>query len=258
MVKLNNLWSLPTIVIVAMLSLITVSCGDDDDNEKIPSVVVNGHEAVDLGLPSGTKWATVNIGATSPYHRGSYFQWGETTTSYGNENLSWNNDYKPGNIAYKGLSSSACGTESDAMFADSTIVKDATGNWNGSLAGNTKYDAATANWGGSWKIPTKAQMDELINLCSWTYTNSIIDGGQAGYTVTGKNGNSIFLPLGGYRQYLNLDRGGSCGCYWSATISPNIAADAYYLMFEINAASGNARVNAEERVRGFNIRPVSL
>ena len=256
MVKMKELWSLLTMIVVAMLSFSVVSCSDDD-NEKIPNTMINGHEAVDLGLPSGTKWATMNIGAFSAYDPGKYFQWGETTYVNSEENIGWNSNYKIGNIAYAGTNSADCGTESDAVFADGVISRDAMGKWNGNIAGNDKYDAAKANWGGTWEMPTKAQMDELINLCTWTYTNSILDGGQSGYTVTGKNGNSIFLPLGGYRQYLNLDRGGSCGCYWSAMVSQNMAADAYYLLFEINAPSGNARVNAEERVRGFNIRPVS-
>jgi len=257
MIKMKNLWNLLAIMMVGVLSFSVVSCGDDDENEKIPNTMINGHEAVDLGLPSGTKWATMNIGAISAYDSGMYFQWGETTYINTDENIGWNSNYNPGNIAYTGTTSSYCGTESDAVFADGIIVKDASGIWSGSIAGNAKYDAATANWGGTWKMPTKEQMDELIRQCTWTYTNSIIDGGQAGYTVTGKNGNSIFLPLGGYRQYLNLDRGGSCGCYWSATVSQNMAVDAYYLIFEINAVSGNARANVEERVRGFNIRPVS-
>lgn len=257
MIKMKNFWSLPTLMMVAMLSFSVVSCGDDDENEKIPNTMINGHEAVDLGLPSGTKWATKNIGAVLTYDRGQFFQWGETIYIYNDENVGWNSDYKPGNMAYTGTTSLYCGTESDAMFADGIIAKDAAGNWNGSIAGDVKYDAATANWGGTWKMPTKEQMDELIRQCTWTYTNTMIDGGFGGYTVTGKNGNSIFLPLGGYRQYLNLDRGNSCGCYWSATVCQNSAAKAYFLTFEINATSGNARVNSEERVRGFNIRPVS-
>lgn len=142
MVKLNNLWSLPTIVTVAMLSLISVSCVNDDDNEKIPSVVVNGHEAVDLGLPSGTKWATMNIGAISAYDHGKFFQWGEITHINGDENVAWNSNYKPRNIAYKGTTSSNCGTMDDAVFADGLIAIDATGKWNGSIAGNANYDAA--------------------------------------------------------------------------------------------------------------------
>ena len=257
MVKMKNLWSLLTMMMVAMLSFSVVSCGDDDENEKIPNTQINGHEAVDLGLPSGTKWAKVNIGAISAYDRGKFFQWGENGYIYDDENVGWNSNYKPGNVAYMGTTSSNCGTDNDVMFADGIIIKDAEGNWNGSIAGNAKYDAATASWGGSWKMPTKAQMDELISQCTWTYTNSIIDGGFSGYTVKGKNGNSIFLPLGGYRHYLNLDRGSSCGCYWSASISQNSAADAYYLTFEINTTSGNVRVSKEERIYGFNIRAVS-
>ena len=252
----NTLWGSLAMMMVAVLSFSAVSCGDDDE-EKIPNTIINGHEAVDLGLPSGTKWATMNIGAYSAYDRGKFFQWGEITNCSGDENVTWNSNYKPGNVAYTGTSSSACGTENDPMYADGTIGKDDTGNWNGCIAGDAKYDAATANWGGSWKMPTKEQMEELISQCTWTYTNSTNSNGFSGYTVRGRNGNSIFLPLGGYRQYLNLDRGNSCGSYWSATVSTNSAAKADYLTFEINATSGNAKVTTTDRVYGFNIRPVS-
>ncbi len=256
MIKKNTLWSSLVMMMVTMLSISIVSCGDDEE-EIIPNPVIDGHEAVDLGLPSGTLWATRNIGAYGVYDRGKFFQWGEITSINNDENVNWNSNYKPGNVVYTGTSSAACGTESDVMYVDNIINQDAMGNWNGSIAGNSKYDAATVNWGGSWKMPTKAQMDELISKCTWTYTNSDVDGVFSGYTVTGKNGNSIFLPLGGYRHYMNLDRGSSCGCYWSATVCQNSAAKAYYLTFEINAVSGNANVNQEDRIYGFNIRPVS-
>lgn len=254
MTKMNTL--LPAMMMVAMLGFSFVSCGDDDE-EKIPNMLINGHEAVDLGLPSGTKWATMNIGATSAYDRGKFFQWGEIAYTNSDENVNWNSSYKPGNEAYTGTSSAACGTENDPMFADGIIGQDDMGNWNGCVAENAKYDAATVKWGGTWKMPTKEQMEELISQCTWTYTNSTISNGFSGYTVRGKNGNSIFLPLGGYRQYLNLDRGNSCGCYWSATLGTNSATKAYYLTFEINATSGNAKVKTTDRIYGYNIRPVT-
>ena len=144
MQKKEKVWSSLAMMMVAMLSISVVSCGDDDENEKIPNTMINGHEAVDLGLPSGTKWATMNIGANSAYAPGKYFQWGETTYVNSDENIGWNSNYKPGNIVYKGTISADCGTESDAMFADGVIAKDDTGNWNGCIAGNSKYDAATA------------------------------------------------------------------------------------------------------------------
>ena len=155
----------------------------------------NGHEWVDLGLPSGLKWATCNVGASSPEKSGNYYAWGETKPKdeYTQEN----------SVTY--------GKQMD------------------DISGNAQYDAATANWGGAWRMPTDKEMEELNNKCTWEWTKQ---NGVRGYKVTGPNGNSIFLPAVGYFEGAAFNSA-SCGgsCYWSST--PNSDTDyAYYLRFD--------------------------
>lgn len=153
---------------------------------------VNGHEYVDLGL--SVKWATCNVGANKPEEYGNYYAWGETITksSYTSDNSK---------------------TYGKAM---------------NDISGNSSYDAARANWGGSWRMPTKAEMQELKDRCTWTWTTQ---NGVKGYKVKGPNGNSIFLPAAGCRIGLSLDYAGSYGDYWSSTPRGSDSYNAYYLRF---------------------------
>ncbi len=161
---------------------------------RMPLDKFNGHEYVDLGLPSGLKWATCNVGADKPEDYGDYFAWGETTTK----------------SSY---------TEENSKTWEKSM---------GSIAGNAQYDAARANWGGSWRLPTKVEFDELCEKCIWTWTTQ---GGHRGYKVTGPNGNSIFLPAAGIRNGTSLNNDGESGDYWSATPSEGDSQYAYYLIF---------------------------
>ena len=155
---------------------------------------INGHDFVDLGLSSGLKWATCNIGASSASEYGDYYAWGETTTK--SNYSSWN-----------------CVTYGQQI---------------GDISGNPQYDAARANWGGTWRMPTKVEFEELINNCTWTWTS---EGGYNGYRVTGPNGNSIFLPAAGYRYGTSLYYAGSNGRYWSSTPYETSTQYAYSLYF---------------------------
>ena len=146
----------------------------------------NGHEYVDLGL--SVKWATCNVGANSPEEYGDYFAWGETNPK---------TEYYY--CATDGISISELRSQG---YIDSEY--DLT----------PQYDAAVANWGGSWRIPTKAEIQELIDKCNWTWTTQ---NGVKGYKVIGPNGNSIFLPAAGYRYGSSLYRAGSYGYFWSST-----------------------------------------
>jgi hypothetical protein len=173
---------------------------------------INGREYVDLGLPSGIKWATCNVGASSPEKYGKYYLWGETTTK----------------TKYKRYGKD---------FSD--------------IKGDTRYDAARANWGGSWRLPTKAELEELKDNCTWSWTTQ---GGKNGYKVTGPNGNSIFLPAAGYYDNRTaLCFTGDYGHYWSSTPSESDAGEAFDLQF-------NSRYQYKGwgyRFYGQSVRPVS-
>ena len=154
---------------------------------------ISGHEWVDLGL--SVKWATTNVGASSPSDYGYYFAWGETSTK----------------SAY---------TEANSRTYKTSM---------GDIAGNAAYDAARANWGGTWRLPTQAECEELESQCTWTWTTQ---GGHNGYRVTGKNGNSIFFPAAGCRIGSSLDNVGELGSYWSSTPYESTTKHAYLLGFD--------------------------
>lgn len=165
--------------------------------------ITQGKE-IDLGLPSGTIWAAWNVGATSPDEHGDYYAWGETTTKevYNKEAYKYNDEQTGENI---------------------NIESDISG---------TKYDVARQEWGGSWRMPTKAEIAELVSNCEWTRCQY---KGVNGYKVTGPNGNNIFLPAAGFRFDTSLCFDGIEGRYWSATLTEGEGGDynlAWYLNFE--------------------------
>ena len=185
----------------------------------------NGHEYVDLGLPSGLLWATCNVGATSPEEYGNYYAWGETTTKA---------NYNGSNCPTHGLSNSELQSQG---------YIDGEGNL------TAQYDAATANWGGEWRMPTKAEQEELLNNCTCTWTTQ---NGVNGYNVEGPNGNSIFLPAAGSRTGLSLN-GAWGGVYWSST--PDEFYDGSYA-YGLGFNSGDHIVGYGDRYYGLSVRPV--
>ena len=195
-----------------------------------PAVSIeNGHEYVDLGLPSGTKWATCNVGATSPEEYGDYYAWGETEpkTTY-----SWRT-YKYG--PYYGELTKYC-TDSDYGkdgFVDNKTVLE--------LAD----DAARVNWGGQWRMPTDDEWTELRENCTWTWTNL---NGKNGYEVKGANGNSIFLPAAGYRDGFDS----YYGYYWSSSLRAGNPDDAWGVYF----GSDDVSRGSDGRCCGRSVRPV--
>ena len=140
----------------------------------------NFEETVDLGLPSGLKWASCNIGASSPEECGNYFAWGEI-------------DPKSNYSDFNSI------TRQKKMKQ---------------INGDANYDVATAKLGKSWHVPTLADFEELIKNCTWEWTTV---NGVNGYKVTGPNGNSIFLPSTGYRDGAVCNNDGKMGEYWSST-----------------------------------------
>ncbi len=208
---------------------------DTPDNPEIGS-----HEYVDLGLTSGTLWATCNVGATSPEQYGDYFAWGETSPkkdSDGNyTEYSWS--------TYKWCNGSS-----------STLTKYCTNSSYGTVDNKTvldpEDDAATANWGGDWRMPTKAEQDELRTECTWEWTTL---NGVNGYKVTSKaegNTNSIFLPAAGYRDDSSLNGEGSDGYYWSSSLYESYPSYACSLGF-----SEGWGWSYNNRYNGRSVRPV--
>ena len=172
----------------------TVAITEYYGNVRLMFNEINGHKYVDLGLPSGLKWATCNVGADYPEDYGNYYAWGETYTK---TKYDYSSDYKINN------------------------KKD--------ISGNARYDAARANWGGDWRMPTKSEFQELIDECTWKWSTQ---NGIDGYKIIGPNGNSIFLPSAG-RWYGNEPSNvGYNSYYWSSTINAGSYSDwIYYLSF---------------------------
>ena len=192
----------------------------------------NGHEWVDLGLPSGTKWATCNVGASKPEEYGNYYAWGETTTksTYNWSTYKWCNGSKTTLTKYN--TSSSYGT-----VDNKTVLE---------LAD----DAARANWGGAWRMPTDAEWTELRENCTWTW---ITKNGVNGYEVKSKiNGNSIFLPAAGYRYNDDLNGAGYYGDYWSSSLRTDYPRDAW----DVHFSSGNVGRSCYYRCGGQSVRPV--
>ena len=184
-------------------------------------------EAVDLGL--SVKWATCNIGATKPEEYGNYYAWGETTTK-----STYNED------SYK-------------FFNSSKITKYCTDREYGTVDNKTTLeksdDVAYQTLGGNWRMPTDAEWTELRTKCTWTWTTV---KGIKGYKVTGKNGNSIFLPAAGYRFGSELYFAGSRGYYWSSSLFESYLDYAWEVYFD---SSGVYR-DYGYRSCGRSVRPV--
>ncbi len=180
-------------------------------------------EAVDLGL--SVKWASFNVGASSPEDKGDYFAWGETEPK---AVYSWDTYFDSVNGSNSNFSKYATNKKTTLDPED---------------------DAAHVYWGGDWRMPTRAEQDELRTKCTWTWTSQ---NGVNGYKVVGPNGNSLFLPAAGYRYYSALSFAGSNGYYWSSSLSSYYSHDAYELYF----GSGSYGWDDSGRYCGRSVRPV--
>ena len=179
-----------------------------------PSGKENGHTWVNLGLPSGIKWASCNVGAEKPEDYGNYYAWGEILPK---EDYSLAT-YKYANGAYDKLTKYC----NNASYGDNGFTDNKT-------TLEPEDDAAHMNWGGSWRMPTDAEWNELYANCIWTWTTQ---NGVNGYQVTSKtNSNSIFLPAAGYRLGTRLRRVGVYGYYWSSSLYEGDPYYAWYLLF---------------------------
>ena len=201
-------------------------------------------ETVDIGL--SVLWANMNVGAEHETDYGLYFMWGDVaghpgvTTdgfSFDWSNYKWTTD---GGSSFTKYTGSDLKPELEA--AD---------------------DAATANWGGDWRMPTKAEMEELADTYNtdansgthlWEWQEDYNGSGHNGYLITCKsNGNSLFLPAAGYRYNTSVGYQGSLGYYWSSALYSGYPLIAYYLYFN----SGGANVfSYGDRCSGYAVRAV--
>ena len=204
---------------------------------SIDKGIENGHEWVDLGLPSGTKWATCNVGASNPQEYGNYYAWGEVKPK---STYNWR--------TYKYSSSNGQLTKYNI---ESRYGKN--GFADGKMVLEIKDDATHVNWGGKWWMPTREQQDELCEQCYWVWTESYDGSGVKGYIVykakseadkgkyvyKGKTPSSsyslsdahIFLPAAGYRGNGSLYGAGSYGLYWSSSLNTDYPDDAWNVYF---------------------------
>lgn len=190
------------------------------------------HNLVDLGLPSGTLWATTNVGASSPENYGCYYAWGETTGSCDGKTTFSLSSYK--------------------FYDGSAITKYSEV---GSMLESCD-DTATAKWGGEWRMPTYSEVLELedtdYTTCEWVTVNGI-NGYRITSIVKGFEGNSIFLPAGGrYRNSNGLSDDSAEGWYWSSVRYGDADTSAGILHF----TSDHMTKGSNSRCYGFNIRPV--
>ena len=199
--------------------------------QQLP-VLEDGHQYVDLGLPSGTLWATTNVGAANPWDYGDYFAWGETTPK---------SDYSWSTLKY-------CEDNTGDKFSKYNTYS------YGEIDNQTELekndDAATANWGSNWCMPTYDQIEELKDICTWTWTSR---NGKNGYEVKGPNGNSIFLPAAGRRKGTELIIDSDhdfCG-FWSRTGWSNHPGCLTFYSSYINISSYKG-----SRREGYSVRPV--
>ena len=189
---------------------------------------------IDLGLPSGTKWANMNVGASRPEEYGKYFAWGETLEK---GSYTWDNYMCP---------ELTCGKSGDPIF---DLVGD-----KADIAG-TKFDAAAINWGTSWNMPTAKQVEELASNC---YSSLVtINGVPCRKLVSRINGNEIIFPLSGARWFEDFAYEGSLGYYWASTLRQGGYVSPGRLIVEDDRHGWGWSMGGEnDRFCAFPIRPV--
>ena len=197
----------------------------------------NGHAYIDLGLPSGTLWATCNIGANAPEDYGDYFAWGETETK---DTYNWETYiYAEGTSWQDPRLTKYCSVPDygNNGFTDVLTVL------------LPEDDAATANWGGDWRMPTREEWNELLENTTntWTTQNEV-----CGRLFTASNGASLFLPAAGYRWDVGLDSTGDDSGYWSSSLYTDYPGDAWLFGFY----SDGYDMDFYYRSLGFSVRPV--
>lgn len=240
--------SIKVTAVLMLMMLFAASCtkpevpnNDGNDNGQNDSIVENsiifdGHDYVDLGLPSGTLWATCNVGANSPEEFGDYFAWGETTPKnlYDWKSYKYSAFVDGRYVLTKYCTNSYYGLDG---LVDSLTVLD------------PMDDAAVANWGEHWRMPTGEEWSELYQntTLTWTTQNDV-----DGILLTSWNGNSIFLPNTGFY----LDDSLICtslGVYWSSSLQTSSQISAWSFHYDLDECHV---CGTYERSRGQVVRAV--
>lgn len=231
----------------ARLSVSSCTIEEWGEPETLPEVTIgseqfnaNGHEYVDLGLPSGTLWATCNVGATSPEGYGDYFVWGDPV----------GHDEEANNSAYWYQWKYYKWCNGDYRSMTKYCVDSYYGTVDNKMTLDPEDDAASVNWGGDWRMPSETEYNELMESCTWTWT-TIND--VNGYKVSGSNGNWIFLPAAGYRSDSDKRSLGAYGNYWANNFSSYYSEGAYFLSFGDSFKGVYPKCN---RCDGYSVRPV--
>lgn len=223
------------IYFIFLILFALTSCEKEDGQDT------NGHDFVDLGLPSGTLWATMNVGADSPEDYGDYFAWGETKSKkeYSIETYKWCWGTYDTYTKY-------C-SDSEYGDVDNRIVLE------------LSDDAANVNWGGDCRMPTKSELAELFNNCTLNVGNR---KGVNGLTLTGPNGKSIFLPAAGvsYEKSIGAAAGYSF-YYWTSSYARTAYAHIWYAGtdgYELSFGDyfENDWTGGMDRCIGASVRPV--
>ncbi len=197
----------------------------------------NGHDYVDLGLPSGILWATCNVGANYPEDYGNYYAWGEIETK----------------INYSAFSRGeyTWGVLDTEKTPDCGMTK--YNQTDGKMIIDAADDAATANWGGQWRMPTPDEIEELENKCTWVWTTI---NNVNGCKIVGPNGKSIFLPAAGNYFRTEHEDEGKSGYYWSSSLSWGYGHPYYAATLEFTSYSPYSNVDFNVRYKGMSVRPV--
>ena len=208
---------------------------ENEDNggetEKEPEKAEAGN-AVDLGL--SVKWADRNVGYTSAKPYGEYFTWADTL-----ERASWTmTDY----IHYN-----------PSDYNSFTYLGTNENHWSSYSICGTEYDVARRRWGGTWRLPTRNEINELMDYCTWTW--SARDGGVMGYEVS-RNGRTIFFPAGGNKSLTTTNKLGEKGYYWTGDIANTLQATANTEAWTLEFSNTSKEESFEARTKALLIRPV--
>lgn len=226
-----------TALILMMVFALSCQKPDEPNNDgNANGSSTNGHEYVDLGLPSGTLWATCNVGAETPEDYGNYYAWGETTPK---EIYDWKS-YRYGRFFNERYELNKYCTNPDLGldgFVDSlTILEPAD-------------DVALTKWGAGWRMPTIEEWDEMFQNTTSVWTSQ---NGVNGWRFTASNGNSLFLPAAGYYWDAELNAA-DLGVYWSVTLNEEYPYRAWG--FHFNAFQCHL-CGSSDRNRGQTMRAV--